>query len=110
MTFKPPNLDDFQNAADTDTYRYVSDVPLRNQDEALTVQWCELTTTRADGTILYHNAFATSLPIDDEQVAEIVAPGRARWKIENENNNILKVFFEKAVVATRGLQHLAFGG
>lgn len=74
----------------TETYRQVSDVPLRNDDAALTVQWCELTTPTADGKVLYHHAFATSLPIDDEHVAEIVAAGRARWKIENENHHILK--------------------
>ena len=92
----------------TDTYRHVSDVPLRNDDAALTVQWCELTTTTADGKVLYHNPFATSLPIDDEHVAEIVAAGRARWKIENENNNILKTkgyHFEHNY--GHGHQHLA---
>lgn len=74
-----------------DTYRYVGSVPLRDHDDALLVNWCEITTTRAeDGKVLYRNAFATSLAIDAAQVAEIVAAGRARWKIENENNNTLK--------------------
>lgn len=74
-----------------DTYRYVSRVPLRDHDDALWVNWCEITTTRAaDGKLLYRNAFATSLAVDDDQVVEIVTAGRARWKIENENNNTLK--------------------
>jgi hypothetical protein len=92
----------------TDAYRYVSDVPLRNEDPALTVQWCELTSTREDGKVLYHNAFATSLAVTDSNVAEIVAAGRARWKIENENNNILKTkgyHFEHSY--GHGKQHLA---
>jgi hypothetical protein len=76
---------------ETDTYRYVSAVPLRDADDALSVNWCEITTTRtADGKVLYRNAFATSLAVDDVNVAEIIASGRARWKIENENNNTLK--------------------
>jgi len=73
-----------------DSYRYVSAVPLRNTDDALTVNWCEITTRTADGKVLYRNAFTTSLAVDDANVAEVVASGRARWKIENENNNTLK--------------------
>lgn len=73
-----------------DTYRYVSAVPLRDTDDALRVNWCEITTRAEDGKVLYRNAFASSLAIDDNNVAEVVASGRARWKIENENNNTLK--------------------
>ena len=73
-----------------DTYRYVNAVPLRNADDALVVNWCELTTRTEDGQELYHNAFAGSLAIDDANVMDVVASGRARWKIENENNNTLK--------------------
>lgn len=73
-----------------DTYRYVSDVPLRDADQALTINWCEITTRTEAGKILYHNAFATSLAVEDVNVIEIVASGRTRWKIENENNNTLK--------------------
>ena len=73
-----------------DTYRYVGTVPLRDTDDALLVNWCEITTRTEEGKILYRNAFATSLAIDDVTVAAVVASGRARWKIENENNNTLK--------------------
>jgi hypothetical protein len=72
------------------TYRYVDTVPLRDADDALLVNWCEIITSTEDGKVLYRNAFATSLAIDDGNVAEVVASGRARWKIENENNNTLK--------------------
>lgn len=75
---------------ETDTYRFVNQVPLRDGDDALEVNWCELTTTRADGTTIYHNAFATNHAITEHNVADIVRAGRARWKIENENNNTLK--------------------
>lgn len=73
-----------------DTYRFVNQVPLRDGEHALMVNWCELTTTRPDGTIAYKNAFATNFQISKDNVKNIVADGRARWKIENENNNILK--------------------
>ena len=75
---------------ETDTYRFVNQVPLRDGDDALLVNWCELTTTRADGTVVYKNAFASNHTITPDTVADIVKAGRARWKVENENNNTLK--------------------
>jgi hypothetical protein len=74
----------------TDTYRFVDQVPLRDGDDALEVNWCELTTTDDDGKVVYRNAFATNHEIAATNVAEIVRAGRARWKVENENNNTLK--------------------
>jgi hypothetical protein len=72
-------------------YRYVNDVPLRAGPDALKVNWCELTIVQADtGEQLYHNGFATNHRLTAESVASVVAAGRARWKIENENNNVLK--------------------
>jgi hypothetical protein len=72
------------------TYRYLNQVPLRNSADALLVNWCELTVTRADGKVLYKNAFASNHPITDTNVEAVVLAGRTRWKIENENNNTLK--------------------
>jgi hypothetical protein len=74
----------------TDTYRYVSQVPLRNSDDALMVNWFELVTTDAEGDVVFRNAWATSHRITADNVAALAAAGRARWKIENENNNTLK--------------------
>jgi len=42
------------------------------------------------GKVLYRNTFITDLEITEQNVAAIVASGRSRWKIENENNNTLK--------------------
>jgi hypothetical protein len=75
---------------ETSTYRYLNQVPLRNEDEALLVNWCELVVTRPDGKVAYKNAFATNHTITDQTVEEIVLAGRTRWKVENENNNTLK--------------------
>jgi hypothetical protein len=66
-----------------DTYRYAQAIPLREEDDALRVNWCELTTTDESGQVLYHNAFATSLALDDHNVAAVVEAGRSRWKIES---------------------------
>ena len=73
-----------------DTYRYVGAVPLREGDDALLVNWGELTTTTEDAQVIYRTAFATSHAVDASNVVERVAAGRSRWKIENENNNTLK--------------------
>ncbi|HYQ93063.1 MAG TPA: ISNCY family transposase [Candidatus Competibacteraceae bacterium] len=73
-----------------DTYRYAVSIPLRDGEDALLVNWCELTTTGESGKVLYHNAFTTSLPLKDQNVAKVAEAGRSRWKIENENNNTLK--------------------
>ena len=75
---------------ETDTYRFVNNVPLRDGDDALMVNWCELTTTRDDAKVVYQNAFATNHAIAAANVAEVVRAARARWKVENENNNTLK--------------------
>jgi hypothetical protein len=73
-----------------DTYRFVNQVPLRDGEDALHVNWCELTTTTSTGRRKYKNAFTTNFNISKNNVKQIVADGRARWKIENENNNTLK--------------------
>ena len=74
----------------THTYRWAQAVPLAEGDNTLKVNWCELTVTDKDGKVLYHNAWITDWPITGQNVAALVASGRARWKIENENNNTLK--------------------
>ena len=74
----------------TDNYRYASHMPLTNSDDALLVNWCELTTTDQKGKVIYLNAWATSHKIDASNIVQIVTAARSRWKIENENNNTLK--------------------
>jgi hypothetical protein len=71
-------------------HRFLNQVPLRDGNDALLVNWCELTVTRSDGKQLYQNAFATNHLITHDSVAAIVVAGRTRSKVENENNNTLK--------------------
>jgi hypothetical protein len=102
-----------------DTYRFLNDVPLRDGEDALEVNWCEIITREKDSKnenesesesesekenknesksdsdsdgweVTYKNAFVTDFKITKKNVEKIVADGRARWKVENENNNVLK--------------------
>jgi hypothetical protein len=79
-----------RNKWENHAYRYANAVPLVEEEDALKVNWCEVTITDDKGKQLYKNAFITDFKITDQNVAGIVASGRARWKIENENNNTLK--------------------
>ena len=72
------------------TYRYANGVPLAEGEGALKVNWCDVTVTGQHRKKPYHNAWVTDWKIDDDHVAGLVAKGRCRWKIENENNNTLK--------------------
>lgn len=76
---------------ETWTYRFINDVPLRAAEDALSVNWCDLRVTHEEtGEILYRNEWITSLVLEEENTPEVAACGRARWKSENENNNVLK--------------------
>ena len=74
----------------TDTYRFINQLPIRDHEGALKVNWFELRTTDSIGKVLFQNAFISNHQIDTSNVADMVAAGRARWKIENENINTLK--------------------
>jgi hypothetical protein len=71
-------------------YRWANGVPLTDSDDALKVNWCEVTISDGEGAVRYRNGFITDWKISADNVAGLVAAGRARWKIENEHNNVLK--------------------
>ena len=72
-------------------YRWMADVPLRDGDDALLVNWLEVEITKPGAVKpTYRCSFVTDLPVSRETVAELAACGRARWKIENETFNVLK--------------------
>lgn len=74
----------------TQHYRFMNQVPLRNSDDAMLVNWCEIIEVDDQGRQLYKNSFATNFTLSAANVVDIVMAGRSRWKIENENNNTLK--------------------
>jgi hypothetical protein len=72
-------------------YRYATRVPLRADTKPLYVNWCEVTITdEATGELVYRNAWVTDHPLDDQTLRPFVIAARTRWKVENENNNVLK--------------------
>ena len=48
-------------------------MPLTDSDDALKVNWCEVTITDAQGEVLYRNAFITDCKITDGNVVGLVA-------------------------------------
>jgi hypothetical protein len=76
--------------ARTHRYRWIEEVPLRDGKDALGVHWLGVEVLDTAGKATYRGAFVTSLAIREENVAEIAACARARWKIENESFNVLK--------------------
>ena len=74
----------------THVWRWMTDIPIRDGKDALSVNWLELVIKDAAGQIAYRNSFVTDLPVDADNVADLANAGRARWKIENETFNVLK--------------------
>lgn len=72
-------------------YRYINDVRLRDGDDALSANWCELTVVRAKtGEQRYDNSFITDHRLSADNIADVADAGRGRWKIDNDNNHVLK--------------------
>jgi hypothetical protein len=72
------------------SYRFVNEVPLRQEDPLL-VNWLEIiVTNESTGKEIYRNSFATNHIVSFENVVPLVQDGRTRWKSENETNNTLK--------------------
>jgi len=76
--------------SETHRYRYIEKVPLRDGEDAVLVNWIGFEILDAKGVVKYKTALVTSLPVTQDNVADIVVCGRARWKIENESFNVLK--------------------
>jgi hypothetical protein len=74
----------------THRYRWLCDVPLRGDKDALKVNWLSIEIHNARGKLTYRNSFITDLPVTRENVADLADCARARWKIENETFNVLK--------------------
>ena len=71
-------------------YRFVNEVPLRQEDPLL-VNWLEIIiTNESTGKEIYRNSFVTNQIVSVESVVPLAEDGRTRWKSENETNNTLK--------------------
>ncbi len=91
-TTKEQRDDKVRKRATTEIFRYrwIENVPVRDGRDAMTVNWVGFQILDAKGKVKYTMAWVTSLPISKDTVADIVASGRARWKIENESFNVMK--------------------
>ena len=67
----------------------VEAVPLRDGKDAMLVNGLA-SRLHAKGASNIPWPWVTSLPVTKDNVAEIAACGRARWKIENESFNVMK--------------------
>jgi len=72
------------------TVRFAKGVPLSGEEGALCANWVELIVTDAKGHQTYSNSWVTDLDVNAGNAVALAACGRARWKIENGNNNVLK--------------------
>jgi hypothetical protein len=71
--------------------RYLHDGLLRSGDDAMSVHGFDLTVVNAStGEQLYDNSYLTTHRLTADNVMDIAHTGRGRWKIENENNTVLK--------------------
>jgi hypothetical protein len=72
-------------------YQWVNRIPLRDAQPSIDTNWFELTITRAsDKKVLFKNTWITDHLITNDNIVEMGDSGRARWKTENENHNVLK--------------------
>ena len=66
-------------------------MPIRDGDNALKVNWFEvIQIERKTGKRIYKNSFVTNHHITTDNIHKLACGGRARWHLENENNNTLK--------------------
>jgi hypothetical protein len=71
------------------TFRYVTDVPLNDENFDYRVNVLEYWEEKPDGK-RQHFSWVTSFEITPDNVFDLMRAGRARWKIENETFNTLK--------------------
>jgi hypothetical protein len=70
-------------------YRWANNIPLRDAQPALLTNWFEVTIT-CDQQNIFQNTWICVRCVTNDYVTELAASGRARWKTENENYNVLK--------------------
>jgi hypothetical protein len=73
------------------TYRWINGVPLRDSKDALMVNYFYLQIiNEKTGKVSYTCSWITDKTITAENIELLASCARARWKIENEHNNVLK--------------------
>jgi len=70
-------------------YEWINEVPLNGNKETVTTNYFEYWLIDNE-KVGYHNSWVTDIPINEQNIRELVRGGRCRWKIENETFNTLK--------------------
>ena len=75
----------------TYSYQWLNGVAIRDNKETLLVNYLSLSIWNEEqNKRTFYNTWITNKPISSDNVALLASCGRARWKIENEHNNVLK--------------------
>ena len=64
-------------------YRWMNELPIPDGKDTMNVNWLEIIVEPVSGKKLDRNSFATDIPVDRSNVAELAECARARWKVEN---------------------------
>jgi Transposase DDE domain len=70
--------------------RYYEGLILNGENQDILVNYFEYEQFDKKGVRTYSNSWVTDLPVNKDNVQELVKVGRSRWKIENETFNTLK--------------------
>jgi hypothetical protein len=72
-------------------YRWKNQILLRDMEPSIETNWLELIIIREkDQKTIFKNNWITDHLVTANNVVEVAQAGRARWKVENENHNVLK--------------------
>jgi hypothetical protein len=75
----------------TYNYSWLHEVPLRDGEDALKVNWISLQISDPNGKAkATTHSFVTDIVPDESNIEQLIACARSRWKIENETFNVLK--------------------
>jgi hypothetical protein len=92
-------IETFDTLAETSFYsdkgrrhviRWQNDVPLKDGDDAVRVNFVEYQQFNKDAKMTFRNAWVTDIPLTQDNAVVVARAGRCRWKIENECFNSLK--------------------
>jgi hypothetical protein len=72
-------------------YQWLNGAAIRDSRETLHVNYLSLEITNEEkGKTTYRNSWVTDKEVREDNVILLASCGRARWKIENEHNNVMK--------------------
>lgn len=70
--------------------QYYNSLILNGSNQDIEVNFFEYEQFNTKGERTFHNTWITDIPIEEDNIEELVKIGRSRWKIENETFNTLK--------------------